>query len=69
MKFDIEECMQLMADLYHFDNSAFPEFRSISFSSETDELNEEDLELLSAASAQLSEKKWIGEKKPEFPSR
>ena len=63
MKFDnFEESMKLLADLYHFDNSAFPEFRSISFSSETDELNEEDLELLSAASAQFNEKKWNGKK-------
>lgn len=59
MKSDnFEESMKLLADLYHFDNSAFPEFRSISFSAETDELNEDDLELLSAASAQLNEEKW-----------
>lgn len=62
MNFDIEESMELLADLYHFDNSAFPEFRVINSSAETDELNEEDLELLSAASSQFNKKKWNGKK-------
>lgn len=58
MYFDIEEYIKLMSDLYQFDNTAFLALSPGGSFSADDELNEAELEFLSAAAAE-NYKKWI----------